>query len=205
MEVERALADLAEVRDRLASLQRYRGYAGQAAALSGALAIVAGAIQALVAPQPQTAEALRAYFTVWFSCLFVALAINYGAGVLWYLRTQARQERRQTRTAGITILPAVALGAVLTAALMLHGIYWMLPGVWYACYALGLVAARGMLPSQVLAIGVAFGIIGAALLLSPNGALPLSWWVMPLGFGVGQFLIGWFIIQQAHSETQVWR
>ena len=37
MEVERALADLAEVRDRLASLQRYRGYAGQAAALSGFL------------------------------------------------------------------------------------------------------------------------------------------------------------------------
>jgi hypothetical protein len=205
MEVERALADLAEVRDRLASLQRYRGYAGQAAALSGALAVGAGVAQAIVAPQPAGAESLRAYFTIWFSCLFVALAINYGAGLLWYARSQARQERRQTMTAGITILPAVALGAVLTLSIILHGIYWMLPGVWYACYGLGLVAARAMLPKAVAMIGVAFSAIGAILLLTPGDGAPLSWWVMPLGFGIGQMLIGWFIIQEAKSETPAWR
>lgn len=205
MEVERAIADLAEVRDRLAGLQRYRGYAGQAAALSGALAVVAGGIQALIAPQPESAEALRAYFAIWFACLFLALVINYGAGLLWYVRTQARQERRQTRTAGITILPAVALGAVLTLTLIIHGMYWMLPGVWYACYGLGLVAARGMLPREVPLIGIAFGVIGAALLLSPSDGLPLSWWVMPIGFGIGQMAIGWFIIQEAKSEANAWR
>jgi len=205
MEVERALADLAEVRDRLASVQRYRGYAGQAAAISGALAIMAGILQAFAAPLPQSADGFRAYFGIWFSCLFVALVINYGAGFLWYARTQARQERRQTRTAGLTILPAIALAAVVTLALILHGIYWMLPGVWYACYALGLIAARGMLPREVTAVALAFGIIGSALLLSPSESLPLAFWVMPVGFGFGQMIIGFFIVQEAKSESHAWR
>jgi len=205
MEVERALADLAEVRDRLASVQRYRGYAGQAAVVSGVLAVGAGLVQALVAPIPQTPDSLRAYYEIWFACLFVALGINYGAGLLWYVRTHVHQERRQTRTAGLTMLPAVLLGAVLTLALILHGIAWMLPGVWYAVYGLGLIAARGMLPKEVSTVAIAFGVIGAMLLLSPNEALPLSWWVMPLGFGIGQMLIGSFIISEAKTETHAWR
>jgi len=204
MEVERALADLAEVRDRLASVQRYRGYAGQAAAISGAIAVAAGAVQAFAAPLPRGPDGLRAYFAIWYSCLFVALVINYGAGLLWYSRTQARQERRQTRTAGLTILPAIALAAIVTLALILHGIYWMLPGVWYACYALGLIAARSMLPKEVTGVALAFGIIGSALLLSPSESLPLAWWVMPIGFGVGQMIIGYFIAAEAKSESRSW-
>lgn len=201
MEVERALKHLEEVRDRLASVQRYRGYAGQAAALSGLLAIAAGIIQGVAAPVPRSLEQLRAYMEIWFACLVVALAINYGAGLLWYFRTAARQERRQTRTAGFTMLPAVVLGAVLTFALILHGTFWMLPGIWYACYAVGLIAARSMLPAGVLPVAIAFGMIGAALLLVPDPAMPLAWWVMPLGFGFGQILIGWLITGEAKWET----
>lgn len=200
MEVERALADLEEVRDRLATLQRYRGFSGPAAALSGAIAIGAGLVQYALAPYPHSIAEINRYLTIWLLCLALALAINYGAGYLWYVRNAGRQARRQSRTAGLTILPAVVLGAVLSLALILHGQPGLLPGVWYTCYAVGLFAARTMLPSMTLTVSLAFGVAGALLLLSPDTTLPLSWWAMPIGFGVGQAYIGWLIVGEGKNE-----
>jgi hypothetical protein len=201
MEVERALADLAEVRDRLASCQQFRGYSGPAAAFSGIGAIAAGIVQLIVAPAPVTTMQIQAYFLIWCVCLSIALVANYGALAIWYVRTAGVQARSQTRTAGLSILPAVVLGAILSAALYLHGMYWMLPGVWYACYAVGLFASRSMVPRQVAAAGVFFAFAGAALLLTPDSTLPLSWWVMPLGFGVVQTYIGWVLAREEESAV----
>ena len=199
MEVERALADLAEVRDRLASCQQFRGYSGPAAAFSGIGAIVAGVVQLMVAPRPVTDAQIQAYFLIWSVCLGIALAANYGALAVWYVHTAGMQARSQTRTAGLSILPAVVLGAIMSAALYLHGMYWMLPGVWYSCYAVGLFASRSMVPRQVVAAGVLFAFAGAALLLVPDPALPLAWWVMPIGFGIVQTYIGWVLAREEES------
>jgi predicted metal-binding membrane protein len=193
MEVERALADLAEVRDRLASLQEFRGYSGQAAALSGAVAVAAGVVQWILAPQPRDPVDIHRYLTIWFICLVAALAINYGALLVWYARNAALHERRQTRTVGIAILPAIGLGAVLSYAMIVHGLFALLPGVWYLSYAIGLFASRAMLPRGVIYVACAFGLAGAALILGGDGALPLSFWVMPAGFGLGQIVIGYLL------------
>ena len=53
MEVRKAIADIAEVRDRLATVQRFDGYSGGAAIASGLVAVGFGVVQALVAPQPR--------------------------------------------------------------------------------------------------------------------------------------------------------
>lgn len=201
MEVERALADLAEVRDRLASVQEFRGYSGSAAALSGLVAVIAGAIQWAVAPAPHTPEAVQSYLEIWFSCLALALAINYGALLAWYVRIAGRQQRRQTRTVGVAILPAIGLGAVLSLAMLTHGMAWLLPGIWYASYGIGLFSSRAMLPRGALYVACAFGLAGAALILALDTSLPLRFWVMPIGFGLGQVLIGYLLSQDRKAET----
>ena len=203
MEFERALADLEEVRDRLAACQQFKGYSGPAAAASGAIAIAAGLIQWALIPRPQTDAEMHTYLIVWFGCLVVALLLNYGALGVWYAQNAGRQERVRTRSAGITLLPAIALGAVLSLALILHGFIWMLPGVWYASYAVGLFASRAMVPKGAIPLAAAFGIVGAVLLLTPDTSLPLAWWVMPLGFGVGQIFIGWLLFREAEVEAAV--
>src|SRR6202035_157880 len=114
MEVERALADLEEVRDRLAACQQFKGYSGPAAAASGALAVAAGVVQLALIPRPSTDGDARTYLVVWFGCLVAALLVNYGALAVWYAQNAGRQERVRTRSAGITLLPAIALGAVLS-------------------------------------------------------------------------------------------
>lgn len=193
MEVERALADLAEVRDRLASVQEFHGYSASAAALSGVIAVLAGAVQWVVAPHPRSPSDLQHYLTIWLVCLAAALAINYGALLIWYVRNARLHERRQTRTVGIAILPAIGLGAVMTLAMIGHGLIGLLPGVWFASYGIGLFASRAMLPRGVIYVACAFGVAGAALILAPDSSAPLAFWVMPAGFGIGQMVIGYLL------------
>ena len=199
VEFERALADLEEVRDRLAACQQFKGYSSPAAAASGAIAVAAGLVQLALVPRPSSPADERTYLFVWFTCLAAGLLLNYGALAVWYARSAGRQERIRTRSAGITLLPAVALGAVLSLSLIVHGAIWMLPGVWYACYAIGLYASRAMVPKGAIPVAAAFGIAGSVLLLLPDPMLSLQWWVMPLGFGAGQVFIGWLLLRE--SET----
>ena len=41
-----------------------------------------------------------------------------------------------------------------------------------------------------LAVTAGFGVLAALFLVSPLQAAALSWWVMPLGFGIGQVVVG---------------
>jgi len=188
MEVRQALADLAEVRGRLATVQRFDGYSGTAAISSGLVAVAAGIVQALLVPQPRTLADHQTYLVIWLTCLGVALAINYGAILAWSLSHRDAQARVQFRTVGMSILPAIAAGGVVTAALVSRGLDGLLPGMWCASYALGLFASRAMVPKDVVYVAVAFGAYAAVLLLWPID--PLAWWIMPLAFGVGQIAIG---------------
>ena len=147
MELQRALSDLAEVRDRLAQLQRFEGYSAPAAAASGVVAIVASLAQRMLAPMPLTPEAQHTYLLIWFSCLAVALLLNYGAVTAWLIKHRAPGARSRFRTAAISIAPSILLGGALSIALIDHGAYSLLPGTWFAFYAIGLFASRGSIPT----------------------------------------------------------
>jgi len=189
MEIRQAMADLAEVRGRLANVQRFDGVSGNAAIASGVVALLAGAVQAATVPQPASPAARGTFIAIWLTCLGLALAINYGAIVAWRARNPGVQAGVQFRTVGMSILPAIAAGGVVTLALVERGLDDLLPGMWCATYALGLFASRRMVPPKVVLVAAAFGAAAAALLLLP-GIAPLTWWVMPAAFGLGQIAIG---------------
>ena len=189
MEVRQALADLAEVRGRLATVQRFDGYSGNAAVASGLVALAAGAAQFVLVPHPAGPAERLTYLWIWLVCLGLALAINYGAIVAWRSRHPDPQAAAQMRTVGFTILPAIAAGGVITLALVVRGLFDLLPGMWAAVYALGLFASRSMVPRPVVFVAIAFGASATLLLLLPN-IEPLTWWIMPAAFGLGQIAIG---------------
>jgi hypothetical protein len=201
MEVRQALADLAEVRGRLATVQRFDGVSGGAAIASGLVALAAGCVQAALVPHPATDAARQTYLLIWLTCLGLALAINYGAIVAWRARNRGVQAGVQFRTVGMSIIPAIAAGGVITLALAWRGLDDLLPGMWCATYALGLFASRAMVPPKVVLVAVAFGAAAAVLLLTP-GLHPLTWWVMPAVFGLGQVAIGAIVsADPAHERT----
>lgn len=189
MDVTRAIADLDEVRSRLASVQRFRGLSGPAALASGVAAVATGLVQLLAIPAPHTAADGGRYVTLWIACLSFALALNYGAVAVWLARNWSSRTRNQLRTAGVTILPSIVAGGAFTAALLARGEIGLLPGTWALCYGLGLLAARSMLPRGVAPVAGGFAAVGSALLFA-SGTNALVWWVMPATFGIGQLLIG---------------
>ncbi|MFY9718008.1 MAG: hypothetical protein WAK16_00040 [Candidatus Cybelea sp.] len=193
MELQRALSDLAEVRERLAQLQRFEGYSGPAAAASGLAAVVAALVQERIAPMPAAADSYYAYLTIWLGCLAVALALNYGAVAGWLLHHRAPGARSRFRTAALSIAPSIVLGGALTFALVGHSAYVLLPGTWFAFYAIGLLASRGALPSSTLGITLGFALLALAFLVTPLSSVALAWWVMPIGFGAGQLALGYLI------------
>jgi hypothetical protein len=194
MEVSRALADLEEVRSRLVAVQRFRGWSGGAAVISGTAALSIGFYQLFALPYPATPVDASRYVTMWIACLVFALVTNYGAILMWLARNWTLRARCELRTVGMTIAPAIATGGVLTAALLNRHLDGMLPGVWCVCYAMGLVASRAMVPRGVLAVAALFGAAGTALLFAQDLSA-LRWWVMPATFGVGQLLIGGLVLR----------
>lgn len=193
MELQQALSDLAEVRERLARLQRFEGYSGAAAAASGLGALVAAYVQLQIASFPATAEALRAYLVIWLVCLAVALLLNYGAAGAWLLKHRAPGAQSRFRTAALSIAPSIVLGGALSLALVDHRAYGLLPGTWFAFYAIGLFASRGAIPASTNGITLGFAVLAVVFLITPLNALALAWWVMPIGFGFGQLAIGYLI------------
>jgi hypothetical protein len=193
MEYKRALSDLAEVRERLAQVQRFEGYSGPAAALSGIVALAAGAFQRRIASLPSTNAQFQEYVAIWMSCLAVAILLNYGAVAVWVLNHRQPGEQSRFRSAALSIAPSVVLGGALSLALVDHAAYALLPGTWFAFYAIGLFASRAAIPDAALIVTCAFAVLGALFLVTPLLSLALAWWVMPLGFGFGQIAIGYLV------------
>lgn len=194
------MLDIAEVRDRLAQSQRFRGYSGIAAAVSGGFAVVAGIVQARLVPQPVTEHEGGLYFSVWLVCCAASLILNYGAIAHWFASDASARERWQTRTVGLALLPALLLGAALSFALVAADLFRLLPGVWFGCYGVGLIASRAMIPRGAVPIAVAFLVAGVALLFVP-GPLALAWWIPSIGFGAGQIAIGAMIFAEREKSV----
>ena len=200
MEVSRAIADLEEVRTRLAAVQRFRGLSGGAAFASGVAAIGAGLVQASNIATPVTQADDNRYLTIWIACLVCSLAVNYGAIVLWLARHWSVRSRVELKTVGMTILPSIVAGGLFTAVFITRGELGLLPGTWCLCYALGLIASRAMAPPGIGWVAALFAAGGAALLFAP-GSNALAWWVMPATFGIGQIIIGVLVSRDA-LETE---
>jgi hypothetical protein len=200
MEVSRALADLEEVRTRLAAVQRFRGLSGGAAFASGLAAIGAGLLQLATVPHPVTHDEQGRYVAIWIACLACSLIVNYGAILVWFARHWSVRSRVQLRTVGMTILPSIVAGGLFTLAFVLRDELGLLPGMWCLCYALGLIASRAMAPPGIGWIAALFAASGSALLFAP-ASNALSWWVMPATFGAGQLLTGILVARDDLAET----
>jgi hypothetical protein len=190
MELRRALSDLEEVRARLARVQQFEGYSAPAAAASGLVAIVAAIGQARFAPFPPIHGQMHTYLSIWFLCAGIALSINYGAAAIWLVSHRSPHQRSQFRSAALSIAPSVILGAAITVALCHAGAYALLPGTWFALYAIGLFASRTQIPDGSIYVTIGFAALAVTFLATPLIDIALSWWVVPLGFGLGQLAIG---------------
>ena len=186
MELHDALAQISEIRQRMAGGQVFRGYRAATTALTAIVAVVAAVAQAVWMHDPRTKAA--AYVSLWVGAAFLCLL---GVGVELAVRCRRSQSVLQRQTTLLALdqfIPSVLAGGLLTWAVVdfAADALWMLPGLWAVVFSLGIFASRRFLPRGIALAAGYYLLAGLHCLTLREDSL--SPWTMGTVFGAGQLL-----------------
>ena len=137
-------------------------------AVSGWGLCAVGATAFIAAAVATRQRAIEGWLAVWLAEALVAFTIS----LFSMSRKASGQGTDLLSTAGrrllMGLLPAVAAGGVLTAAIVWDGSTRLIPGVWLLLYGIGVVQAGAFSVRVVPAMGAVFVVLGAL-------ALPMPW------------------------------
>lgn len=180
---DRAMNDLRYIRKTMERAGAFTAVSGWGQVLAGSAALAAG----LIAHRQSTIEG---WLTTWLAAATVAFAIS------------ALTSQRKAQAAGeslfsapgrkflLSFVPALVVGALLTAFFYRAGLTAGLPGTWLLVYGTAVVAGGAFSVRVVPVMGVCFMALGAVALFSPAGWADLF---MALGFGGLHILFGLII------------
>ena len=159
-------------------------------AVSGWGLCAMGATALIAAALAMRQRTINGWLAVWLAEALVAFTI----ALFSMQRKASGQGIDLLSTAGrrllMGLLPPLAAGGVLTAAIVWDGSTRLIPGVWLLLYGIGVVQAGAFSVRAVPAMGIVFVGLGAI-------ALPMPWlWanmVLAVGFGLAHIGFGVFI------------
>lgn len=183
--VHDALDQVRQLQHALLERIRFHGFSGPTRIISGTLAL-ATAVGMSLPWYPQTA---RAHLLGWGGVLVVALLLNGGALVYWFLNEPAVQRNPRRLRPVLDVVPPLFVGAILTAALVLRGHLDLLFGVWMLMFGLTNLASRHVLPRAINLVGLFYIAAGTAWVLTP-GLRFMQPWSMGIVFFAGEWAGG---------------
>lgn len=176
-----ALSQVRRLQEVILERRAFRGYSGLARAAGGLAALVGAAVLSSrwIPPSP------LAHLIGWGGVLAVALGINYGALLFWFLfDPEARREFLRLMPA-VDAIPPLAVAAFLSLTLILHGQFNLLFGTWMCLYGLVHVPYRLSLPRANYGLGLYYIGCGTVCLLTPLGQFTHPW-TMGIIFFLGE-------------------
>ena len=186
-DVSRALEQLDEIHHRIARSQVYRGWRALPVALSGVTGLAAAWLQPAA---PSGAIEPRGWVVYWLGTAMIALGIGCARLLRQYLKEESTAEKRRTQEVLSQFLPALAVAAVITVGVMrtdpAHA--GLLPGLWAACFSLGIFSARPCLPTGAALVAMYYFAAAVALLWSAHAIDAQSGWLVGGVFAIGQCL-----------------
>jgi hypothetical protein len=187
-DAERALAELTEIRSRMAAATAFHGFGPSALAATGILALLTAAGQALWSPAPIPA---LPYFATWTAVALLSAAVIGAEMIGRSRRHHSDLAEAMILNAVLTFLPFGAAGAALLIVLgrFAPAELWLLPGLWQILVGLGVFAASRTLPRAVIIAGAWYFLAGLAVIMLTAGSRSLSPFAMGLPFGLGQLLV----------------
>jgi hypothetical protein len=188
-ELDKALADISEIRSQMARGTEFRGYGPATLAMTGVLALLAAAGQAFWLPDPAS-DAGR-YVALWGAAATISVILIGLDMILRSRRVHSGLAQEMIWSAVEQFLPAGVAGALLTATLLRYApeSLWLLPGLWQIIFSLGVFACCRFLPRAMFAVGIWYLIAGLACLAFARGAHAFAPWAMGLPFGLGQLFV----------------
>jgi hypothetical protein len=130
----------------------------------------------------------REWLATWLGASAIALTIGG-----WAMAVKARRGGTTVfsysgRRFVLSYVPPIAVGALLTVALVRAGLYQSLPGTWLLLYGTGVVTGGAFSVRVVPLMGVCFMLLGTVALLGPaawgNALMALGFGGLHIGFGL---------------------
>lgn len=175
-----ALAQVRRLRALILEKRRFSGYSGKARIGAGCVALAA----AFVMGSDSMPSEPGAHLIGWGLVLAVGLLSNYGALTVWFLFNPNVRRKWVMLKPAADAVPPLAVGAILSVALILAEQFDLLFGVWMCLYGLAHTAYRHSMPVGILVVGVGYMACGAACLLWPPSFV--NPWPMGLIFFTGE-------------------
>jgi hypothetical protein len=192
-DLDKALADIGEIRSRMAAGETFRGLGPAALAATGALALAAAALQALWLGDAATRP--LDFLGLWAATAAIAV-------VLIGMEMRRRAHRHHAGLADAMIhraveqfLPAAAAGIALPLVLAATApnTLWLVPGLWQVLVGLGAFAAARTLPRRTSVVAAWYFVAGIATIMMASDGHALSPWAMGLPFAIGQMLMAFVL------------
>ena len=183
-----ALADHAA--DQLAFIRDTMVRAGRFTAVSGAGMFGTGIIGTGAALLTPHIASPAQQLTLWLAAAAAAIAVSMTAVARKARRSGQSLRAGPARTFALAFAPALAAGALLTAALVFNGAWSLLPGMWLVCYGAAVVSGGAFSVRAVPVLGTVLVGLGAVTLFLPAAA---HVWMLGIGFGGAHLLFGVFI------------
>jgi len=188
-ELNRALADILEIRSQIAAGTSFRGYGPTTIAATGVIGMLTAALQAV---RPDIfASSSKRFVVCWIAASVIcAIAVR--------IEMQGRSRRLHSHLADTMInqaieqfMPAAAAGLFLPLFLLKFAPQdiWIMPGLWQLFVSLGIFASVRSLPRPMALAGGWYFITGFVCLLWASGTKTLSPWAMGAPFFAGQMLM----------------
>jgi hypothetical protein len=159
-----ALAQVRTLQEFILERNLFKGYSGRARLVAGGATLVG----TLLLASPGFPASPWAHLAGWGGVLALSVFANYAALVYWFLFDHDVRRNPLMLKPALDALPALGVGAALSLALILHGEFNLLFGVWMCLYGLAQVAYRNSMPRGIYFIGLFYLICGALCLLSPH-------------------------------------
>lgn len=196
--IHHALAQVQELKLRVLNSQQFTGYSGRCRAVGGTIALFTPLVLG-AAWYPKTTTA---HFWAWGLVAFSAILANYSAVLYWFLfKSEVKRDIRRLLPT-VDALPSLAVGGILTAALIVNDQYDLLFGTWMCLYGLTNLSARYTLPKALWPLGIFYIACGATCLSVPWVSFT-SPWPMGLVFGLGELAGGLIFHRSRISNAQI--
>ena len=196
----KALGDIRSIRRQMAHSTEFRGYGPATLATTGVIAVLAASAQAIWLPDP--INHIAAYLGLWISTALLSATLT---GVQMYTRTRrihSGLSNEMIRMAVEQFVPAAGTGLLLSIALALlvPGVFWMLPGLWQVIFSLGIFSSCRFLPRPMIIAGVWYLLSGLGC-IALGDSRALAPWTMGLGYGAGQLLVAAILLVATPEAT----
>lgn len=184
---DRAMDNLRFIRETMERSRAFTAVSGGAMVLMGAVALVAWGLSRHAGPDRWVAT--------WMVAAGLALVLGIVATALKARRVGEPILRGPGRKFGLSVLPALLVGGVLTFPLHASGQTSLLPAIWLLLYGTAITAGGAYSVRTIPAMGVCFLVLGGVALL-----VPTAWGggLMAAGFGGLHVLFG-LVISRRHG------